>query len=439
MRARRAALYAGFLGLALPTPAARAVDIDFESIPGIGTPVDRMEINTHFLTTAGVVFTRADGSFPKIARVGAPATAFNGPGGSDGPAVGQPVGQYFLTDNEDFENAGPALLIDFVSGPVDFAAGEILDIDVAESWIVTAIDLTDVDMDGTPEETELASLTLDTSTPGAGDGLATPWSFTRASPDVDRIRIELDGPGSGIGVAFDNFSFSSTGVALPPSEEVIDFEAIPGLATPRDRMDINTHFQATHGVSFFLEDDGVPVGFPELASPGLPLTAFLGPPNHTGNDNPLDAAQGVESFFLTDDGIIADMDPPLLVIEYDPPAEGASGVILDVDFDETYAIQAYDANDQPIAGAAAQISSGALGTGDGIASEWSIDAGAAVIYRIRVDGSREESGGFGLGFDRFDARAPAGAKLPVLSPGWTLALVAALAASVPLARRRRGS
>jgi hypothetical protein len=289
-------------------------------------------------------------------------------------------------------------------------------------------------MNGTPEETVLASVTLDTSTPGAGDGLATPWSFTRVSPDIDRIRIELDGPGSGIGVAFDNFSFSSTGLALPPSGEQIDFEAIPGLTTPRDRMDINTHFQATHGVSFFLEENGAPAGFPELASPGLPLTGFQGPPNHTGNDNPLNPAQGVGTFFLTDDGILSDMDPPLLVIDYDPPAEGASGVILDVDFDEIYAIQAYDASDQPIPGAFDQVSFLDEDTGDGIATFWSIDAGAPVIHRIRVDGSREELGGFGLGFDRFEARSPA--TVPALAPGWIALLAALLAAAVPLGRRR---
>jgi outer membrane protein OmpA-like peptidoglycan-associated protein len=98
---------------------------------------------------------------------------------------------------------------------------------------------------------------------------------------------------------------------------------------------------------------------------------------------------------------------------YDPPTSAASGVVLDIDFDETFTIEARDA-----AGVVIQsvtIKAGDPDTGDGLATRWAIDRGAADIHSIRFVGRRTAAGGFGLGFDNFCSRSRASGALLQLS------------------------
>ena len=182
-------------------------------------------------------------------------------------------------------------------------------------------------------------------------------------------------------------SFSSYG-------NTITFENIPGIGEPFEGMEISTQFLETAGVSFSLEGGG----FPHIAKVGSPATAFGGWPNHKGPDTPA-PGQDIGSFFLTDDGVLAGLTSPALIVTYSSPTAKASGVILDIDLGERFTIQPLDDTGSVLD--TVTISAGDPGTGDGIATPWSIDLGDSEIYSIRFEGSRTTPGAFGLGFDNF--------------------------------------
>ena len=373
--------------LALWLAVGPALAIDFETLPGLGTSVDQMQINTQYWFSNGVRFRLEEGGFPFMAERGAPVTAFNAPGGADEPVAGANAGDFFLTNSRAIGGNATTLLIEF-AGPVQDVSGVILDIDNGETWSVEAFGggmllESTVHQDGDPD---------------AGDGVATPWSFSRGSADIDFVRLEHTA-GSSVGGGWDNLVYSPVSLPTPPASGVIDFESIPGLGAPVDRLEINNQFRASHGIVFRLEDGS----FPEIALVGAPRTAFAGPPSNSGNDNPVDSPdQGIGASFLTDDGILGSFNPPPLLVEYDPPTSEASGVILDTDSDESFAIEARDALGSVLQ--TVTIQAGDAGTGDGLATLWSIQRADADIYSIRFVGTRTASGGFGLGFDLFDAR-----------------------------------
>lgn len=179
---------------------------------------------------------------------------------------------------------------------------------------------------------------------------------------------------------------------------VITFETVPGVGTPSEGLEISTEFLSTEGVRFSLEGGG----FPRIAEVGAPVTAFAGPPNSTGADNPL-PGQNIGTFFLTDDGSLGGLFSPPLLVSYDSPTAAASGVILDIDFDETFTIEARDLLGNTLE--AITITAGDPSTGDGVATFWSFDRGINEIYSLRFVGTRQAAGAFGLGFDNFNARA----------------------------------
>jgi hypothetical protein len=139
------------------------------------------------------------------------------------------------------------------------------------------------------------------------------------------------------------------------------------------------------------------------------MTAFS---SRWGPDTPA-PNQDIGTFFLTDDGRMAGLNAPPLIVLYDPPTSAASGVVMDIDFNETFTIEARDA-----AGAILQsvvIKAGDPNTGDGMATRWSIDRESADIHSIRFIGRRTAAGGFGLGFDNFCSRSSASGALLTLS------------------------
>ena len=209
------------------------------------------------------------------------------------------------------------------------------------------------------------------------------------------------------------------------SAAVIDFETIPG-GTPSEGLVISNQFQATEGVIFRLEDGTSPV----LAEVGSPLTAFTGPPNNTGNDTPA-SGQNIGRFFLTDDGVLSSsLVSPALIVTYDIPTAAASGVILDIDFNETFLIEAKDINGSVLE--TITITAGDPNTGDGIATFWSFDRTLNDIVSIRFKGSRTQAGGFGLGFDNFNARFAS--PVPVPAAVWLFS--SALLGLIGFARRK---
>jgi hypothetical protein len=104
---------------------------------------------------------------------------------------------FFLTDDGVISGPPAPLIITYAS-PVDAAYGQIIDIDGQEGWTVDARDAKDV---------VLTSVVLNAGDPGTGDGVATPFSFKRATADIYSIRLRYTGASVGaVGLAFDNFS-----------------------------------------------------------------------------------------------------------------------------------------------------------------------------------------------------------------------------------------
>lgn len=205
--------------------------------------------------------------------------------------------------------------------------------------------------------------------------------------------------------------------------EAITFETIPGVGAPTEGMEISDQFLPSAGVSFSLEGGG----FPRIAQVGGPATAFNGPPTNTGDDNPL-PGQRIGDYFLTDDGVLGGLTSPALILSYDSPTNAASGVILDIDFDESFTIEPRDASGNVLE--TITITAGEPDTGDGVATPWSFQRAASDVHSIRFQGARQAAGVFGLGFDNFDARF-------VPEPGSGLLIVMGSIACVGIASRSR--
>ncbi len=81
--------------------------------------------------------------------------------------------------------------------PTDSASGVILDMDHGETFTIQLRDATDLLLD---------EFVITAGDPGTGDGIATPWSFTRATSDVFSVRMKGVRTASGVfGLGFDNF------------------------------------------------------------------------------------------------------------------------------------------------------------------------------------------------------------------------------------------
>jgi hypothetical protein len=178
-----------------------AMIIDFEWIPGFGTPWEGLVLDTQFLSTHGVTFSLDGGVAPVIADIGGNTTGFYGPPdhtAGDKPAAGQNLGSYFLTDNGIVSGTpfAPPLIVVY-DPPTAEASGEIIDIDHDEQFTIELRDAYDVVID---------TISITAGDPGTGDGLATPWSFDRDENDVFSIRFvgSRTEPG-GFGVGYDNF------------------------------------------------------------------------------------------------------------------------------------------------------------------------------------------------------------------------------------------
>jgi len=196
--------------------------ITFESIPG-EKPKEGLEISDQFKSTHGVVFKFEDGSPVVLAKVGSPLLGFKGPGpkgqlngGNDTPAPGQNIGNYFLTRKGLIKP--PPLIIEYTT-PVNAASGYLIDIDGSNTTTDSEEFTVEIrDNNGRV----LQSVFLDRNSPGTGDGMATPFSFTRPTNDIYSIRIVCGGTRPGFGIAFDNFSPSSP-ISSGPDNPPISF------------------------------------------------------------------------------------------------------------------------------------------------------------------------------------------------------------------------
>lgn len=210
-----------------------------------------------------------------------------------------------------------------------------------------------------------------------------------------------------------NFTFitflSLLAVSIQANAIIIDFESITGVGTPTEGLIINNQFEETYGIIFSLEGGGSP----RIAKVGAPTTAFSGPDSNGSSNSAGDTPapnQNIGNYFLTDDGILSGIVSPALLVNYSTPTAAASGVILDIDFDESFLIQAR--NSQGSILQSISIDAGDQDTGDGIATFWSFDRPFEDISSIRFSGTRSDAGAFGLGFDNFSARSVTPVPLP---------------------------
>jgi hypothetical protein len=217
-----------FTSLFLTCAAAQvhSAMIDFEAI-NMALPFEGLAISNQFQAHYGLRIHRRSSSddFPVVARVGPPMAAFEVHNGPDDTLKGTNAfisGSFFLTDSAGGGSGNGIVLI--FDGPVSQAGGRILDIDGGEK--VTVVAFTDV-QGLLPAE----SLVLAEGMPEAGDGIATPWSFTRQTKDIRRIEIqsvnETSGTPNQVKVGYDNFFSDYT--PLNPTPAVLTLEEFAGI------------------------------------------------------------------------------------------------------------------------------------------------------------------------------------------------------------------
>lgn len=171
----------------------------------------------------------------------------------------------------------------------------------------------------------------------------------------------------------------------------IDFEDIPNT-NEIEGIKISDQYFDDFGITFELENGESPT----LAEVGSPVTAFL---SAAGDDTPIGTIE-IGSFFLTDDGLLSGLESSALIINFTDPISNADGVILDIDFTESFIIEAFGINDELLF--TTIVEDGDTGTGDGLATYWEIGTDYCFeIYRLRLEGERTQAGEFGLGLDNF--------------------------------------
>lgn len=182
-------------------------------------------------------------------------------------------------------------------------------------------------------------------------------------------------------------------LASPESRSaVIDFEEIVGVQ-PYEGMAISNQFSPFFGVSFRLEDaNGTDRGWPIIAREGFPTVAFSR--DGGASDKPVSTYQGIiGTHFLG-----AENNNRKLVIDYSGPVSQVSGYILDIDAGEFVTVTAYTNSTSASIVASTNFFAGGPGTGDGIATFWSLSRQARDIRRVEIDGS-----GAPIGFDLFSS------------------------------------
>jgi hypothetical protein len=251
--------------LALVSGDLPAQTITFETLPD-GSPLSGGTIISNQFAVApyGVSFQFEDGSYPVIRRVGGningKATAFKGYPNDTGyntPAPGQNVGTNFLSDDAKVD-APPAPFVISYTAPVASASGFILDVDHYEAWDLYARD---------SQSQVIGTVHLEHDTPGTGDGVATPFSFSRPAADIKSIRIVFTGNTNEqprVGLAFDSFSPALPLITPAPARLSLSVE------TTNISMVITGTPQAVYAV----ETSGSPGNWRPLTSVVLPASPF---------------------------------------------------------------------------------------------------------------------------------------------------------------------
>jgi hypothetical protein len=198
------------------------------------------------------------------------------------------------------------------------------------------------------------------------------------------------------GLSIDNFSFRA---GHDIHSRRLDFEFLPDGSAPTDRMMISNQFAGPPFFMRFQYEDGT---YPQIAIAGAPRTAF------TPGDNPA-VWQDVGTHFLTDDGTIRDVPPPLIVT-FTTNVAAVSGAILDIDQDQAWRIQTRNVGG--VVGTTLNINTNNPGTGSRVATYWSLVRSNADIASLRIVYTGPNAPGFALdNFSTTGLQAPAAAQL----------------------------
>lgn len=188
-------------GAVFSASAGAAQTIDFESLPGGGTPTPLLPLNTQYASAYGVTFSTLSGALVGFGDYGNAQEGWIGPGGADSLAPGYAGGSWFFN----YDSAGLNTLIITFSPPVRSVGISVIDVDTAggselEAWTLSLLN---------GSGTVLASASIDYTNPSAGDGAMTPLAAAVGSNSVASARIVYSGaPGTNYGVGFDNLSFT---------------------------------------------------------------------------------------------------------------------------------------------------------------------------------------------------------------------------------------
>lgn len=249
-RSPRVTRFAPVLAASLVIGAASAQKITFEELPDGSPTLDQQFICDEY-AVLGVRFElvdRASGEpigCPRIARFGPPENAFEGCFSSDTPRPGQSTGSALLTDGTSVGVEGD-LLVRY-DPPVSYASGAILDVDCrtnggppCEQWTITARDAAGATLATRVLDAPPGAQNPECVSPGAGpgDSMAFGWSFDLPGQAIASILFRYTGTATNVGLAFDDFSPSSTsGLPVPevqgPRQAVCAGQAAELLAETR--------------------------------------------------------------------------------------------------------------------------------------------------------------------------------------------------------------
>ena len=160
----------------------------------------------------------------------------------------------------------------------------------------------------------------------------------------------------------------------------VGFETV-GPNAANDGLVLSQQFRSTMGIRFSRVDGGAVT----LAKSGAPYTAFA-----SGQDTALWTAG--DSLLSTDpwasrvgEFVVGLSGAPAsaLIIDYDYATAAASGLLLDVDADETWVIRAYSDNGITLVSEIV-LEGGSPGTGDRSATPWAIVRPSAEMVQLRI-------------------------------------------------------
>lgn len=180
-------------------------------------------------------------------------------------------------------------------------------------------------------------------------------------------------------------------------DDFLSFEGLPDGSSLVEGMAISDQFQSSHGVTFSRKN-GDPLYVGAVEGDHYSWGCQTCGPSTVTNGVIEDPDQPVGKFFLTDEDGYSSGGDGDLVIDYSSPVKEASGVIMDIDWDEEWEIKAYSSKGELIH---SQTIKGFEYDYDGKPMLWKIEGlkKGDKIKQIVLEGA--DNSGFGLGFDNF--------------------------------------